>query len=86
MSRPQWLDSRNSPSDDPGTVQFDPIVYETGRQSGRLDIQVSNLVGFFVETITGNDVVGRLVPMTGLVHSGTLVPTNSFLRAIRLVE
>ena len=65
---------------------FDPIVYETSRQSGRQDMQIANLVGFFIESVAGNNVMGRVVPATGLIRSGTPVPMNSFLKAIRLVE
>ena len=67
---------------------FDPAVYEAGRQAGRLDIQIANLAGFFIENMQGNDVVGRLVPMTGLIRAngGGNAPTGSFLRAIQLVQ
>ena len=64
---------------------FDPVVYEQGRQTGREDIQVANLVGFFIEDIAGNSVIGRLVPATGLIRGGS-VPGGAYLRAIRLVE
>lgn len=63
---------------------FDPMVYEESRQHGRLEVQVANLVGFFVEELSGTDVWGRMVPMTGLIR-GT-PPTMAYLRAIRLVE
>ncbi|MBI2834196.1 MAG: hypothetical protein HYX76_07190 [Acidobacteria bacterium] len=65
---------------------FDPAVYENGRQRGRVDIQVSNLVGFFVENLHGSSVVGRLVPAIGLIRGTGTVPTGAFLRAIRLVQ
>ena len=65
---------------------FDPLVYDTGRHLGRIDIMISNFVGFFIENLQGNDVVGRIVPMTGLVRTGTPVPSGAFLRAIRLVQ
>ena len=65
---------------------YDPLVYDTGRHQGRIDIMVSNLVGFFIESLQGNDVVGRIVPMTGLIRTGNPVPTRAFLRAIRLVQ
>lgn len=66
---------------------FDPQQYEEGRQHGRLDIRVANLVGFFIEAMRGNDVLGRIVPMTGLVRAEQgPVPGGAFLRAIRLVE
>ena len=66
---------------------FDPFVFETGKQTGRIDIQIANIVGFFIEGMQGNDVVGRIVPMTGLLRGtgGGPGPEGSFLRAIRLV-
>ena len=66
---------------------FDPAFYEAGRQAGRVDIKIANLVGFFIEAMQGNDVLGRLVPMTGLIRGGGATGTpGAFLRAIRLVE
>ena len=68
---------------------FDPMVYEAGRQAGRLDIQIANFVGFFVENMQGNDVLGRVVPMTGLIRPGVGgggAPGGAFLKAIRLVD
>lgn len=63
---------------------FDPLVYEESRQHGRQEIQVANLVGFFVERLSGTDVWGRIVPMTGLIR-GT-PPPGAYLRAIRLIQ
>ena len=66
---------------------FDPMVYENSRQHGRQEIQIANLVDFFIENLQGTDVVGRVVPMTGLIRNGGgAVPGGAFLRAIRLVE
>jgi Flp pilus assembly protein TadG len=66
---------------------FDPQAYEEGRERGRLAIRVANLVGFFIEGLQGRDVLGRTVPMTGLVRAEVgPVPGGAFLRAIRLVE
>ena len=66
---------------------FDPNVYELGRQSGRLDIQIANFVGFFIEDMVGNDVLGRVIPNVGLIRGDPNGgPQGSFLRAIRLVE
>jgi hypothetical protein len=64
---------------------YDPMVYDSARSQGRTDIQISNFVGFFIEAMQGNTVVGRLVPATGLIRTGTPVPGGAFLRAIRLV-
>jgi Flp pilus assembly protein TadG len=63
---------------------FNPEVYEESRQHGRQDIEVANLVAFFIEELQGNDVVGYMVPATGLLK-GTPVP-SAYLRAIRLVQ
>ena len=81
----------NAYSPSPRTVVipvFDPYVYEMGREAGRIDIQVTNLVGFFIERMVGNDVLGRIVPATGLIrgNGGGPAPEGSFLRAIRLVN
>ena len=75
---------------------FDPIVAEFGWSraitAGAVSLQrtesgmISPFVGFFIENLQGNDVVGRIVPMTGLVRGGIPVPTDAFLRAIRLVQ
>jgi hypothetical protein len=67
---------------------FDPFVYEDGRQHGRTDIQIANLLGFFIEDMVGNSVLGRIVPMSGMIRNdgGGSVPNGAFLRAIRLVE
>ena len=65
---------------------YDPATYDAGKVHGRVDITITNLVGFFIESLQGNDVVGRVVPMTGLIRSGTPVTGDAFLRAIRLVN
>ena len=65
---------------------YDPDTYDAARHQGRTELVITNLVGFFIETLQGNDVVGRVVPMTGLVREGTPMPSGAFLRAIRLVE
>jgi len=65
---------------------FDPDVYDSARSQGRTEVEISNFVGFFIESIGAGGVVGRIVPMTGLVRTGTPVPSGAFLRAIRLVQ
>jgi hypothetical protein len=65
---------------------FDPMVYEDSRQHGRQEIKVANLVGFFVDSVHGNSVYGRIVPTTGLIRGTGPVPGGAFLRAIRLVQ
>lgn len=63
---------------------FNPDVYEESRQHGRQDLEVTNLVAFFIDELQGNDVVGWMVPATGLLK-GDPVP-SAYLRAIRLVQ
>jgi len=65
---------------------FDPNAYEAGRQSGRTDITIANFISVFIEDMQGNNVVGRLVPATGLVRGADTGPAGSYLRAIRLVQ
>lgn len=66
---------------------FDPYIYEESRQHGRQDMKIANFVGFFIEDLQGNSVLGRMVPALGLVRptGGPLSP-NTYLKAIRLVE
>ena len=67
---------------------YDPQVYEDGKQSGRTaDLISRNWVGFFVETLTGNTVTGRIVPITGVIDNNAgPAPEGVFPRAIRLVK
>jgi hypothetical protein len=67
---------------------FDPFEFESARQHGRIEIKIANFVGFFIEDMVGNSVLGRIVPNTGLIRNngGGTIPPGAFLRAIRLVE
>jgi hypothetical protein len=67
---------------------YDPYVYATGQQSGKnAQLQVANYLGFFIEGITGGDVMGRITPISGLVNGGGgPVPTGIFPKDIRLVQ
>jgi Flp pilus assembly protein TadG len=68
---------------------FDPVYYETGKQNGRnADLKAVNYLGFFIERMQGNEVVGRVTPVGGL-RKGTgfgPAPVGSFPRVIRLVQ
>ena len=67
---------------------YDPQVFEEGKQQGRTaDLVSRNWIGFFVERLTGNEVYGRIVPITGIIdnHAGP-APEGVFPRAIRLVK
>ena len=65
---------------------FDPDVYDSARSQGRTEVEISNFVGFFIESLQAGGVVGRVVPTTGLLRGGIPAPPGAFLRATRLVE
>ena len=46
---------------------FDPVYYDTGKRNGRnASLKFVNYLGFFVERMQGNEVVGRITPIGGL--------------------
>ena len=67
---------------------FDPQVFEEGKQQGRTaDLVSRNWIGFFVERLQGNEVYGRIVPITGTIDENAgPAPEGVFPRAIRLVK
>lgn len=67
---------------------YDPDLYQNGKQNGRTATLVSrNWLGFFVEGFNGNEVYGRLVPITGVIDTSLpLAPDGVYPRAIRLVR
>jgi len=65
---------------------YNPEYYETGKHNGRnADLKVGNWLGFFVERMNGNEVVGRIIPIAGLASTGA-PPTGAFAAVIRLVQ
>ena len=67
---------------------YDPVYYDTGKQNGRYaDLKVANYLGFFIVGRSGNNVYGRITPISGLVTgNGGPAPAGAFPMAIRLVE
>jgi Flp pilus assembly protein TadG len=67
---------------------FDPYYWNSGKMNGRTaDLKAANFLGFFVEGMQGNNVMGRIVPAGGLLDSDLgPVPANSFTKTIRLVQ
>jgi hypothetical protein len=67
---------------------FDPDFYQNGKVNGRpADLKVSNWLGFFLVGRTGNDVYGRITPITGIFDGNAgPAPDGVFPRVIRLVE
>ena len=67
---------------------FDPEYYHSGKVNGRnADFKVANWIGFFIVGRSGNDVSGRITPITGIFDGNAgPAPPGSFPRYIRLVE
>ena len=67
---------------------FDPVYYDSGKQNGRnADLKAVNYMGFFIEEMQGNNVVGRITPVGGiLTGNGGPAPTGAFPIAIVLVK
>ena len=67
---------------------YDPVYYDTGKQNGRYaDLKVVNYLGFFIVGRSGNNVYGRITPISGLIKgNGGPAPVGAFPMAIRLVE
>jgi hypothetical protein len=67
---------------------YDPQYYAQGVASGKnASLKVANYLGFFVEEMQGNNVVGRITPVGGILDpNGPPAPANSFAKVIRLVQ
>jgi hypothetical protein len=67
---------------------YDPEFYQSGTTTGRnVTLRMANWVGFFLEYRQGNDIYGRIVPITGVIDdTAGPAPAGSYARAIRLVE
>jgi len=67
---------------------FDVSVYAAGKLSGRQDIKIVNIMGFFIERMQGNDVIGRITHYPGTLDPGAAEPNsnNAFQRVILLVQ
>jgi hypothetical protein len=67
---------------------FDPTYYATGVTQGRYaDLKVANYIGFFIESRSGNNVWGRITPVSGIIKAtNSPAPLGSFPTVIRLVE
>ena len=69
---------------------FDPDYYFNGKMNGRnASLKFVNYLGFFIEQMQGNEVVGRITPIGGLRKGGAGAegtPPAAFPRVIRLVQ
>jgi Flp pilus assembly protein TadG len=67
---------------------FNPDIYDAGRASGRVDITIVKVLGFFIQgMVNGNDVLGYLTTYPSTPRSGTTnTPGASFVVSIALVR
>jgi len=67
---------------------YDPVVFANGPAHGKnLDLQIVSFIGFFLEDMRGNDVVGRITPVGGIFDGNAGPgPNGIFPRVIRLVQ
>lgn len=66
----------------------DDVAAGNSKGTGRYEIQITRLVGFFVERMIGNDVVGRVTyyPSAGGISDGEIDESANFLRKVILVR
>ncbi|AMY12267.1 helicase/secretion neighborhood TadE-like protein [Luteitalea pratensis] len=66
---------------------LDEKYFGEDKTTGRFNLKITRLVGFFIERMQGNDVIGRVTyyPANGTLGSGTANNAN-FLRKIILVR
>jgi hypothetical protein len=66
---------------------YDPVYYAEGKHNGRYaDFKVANYIGYFLESVGGNQLTGRIFPIAGIMKAGAPVPAAAFPVVIRLVE
>ena len=68
---------------------FDPQFYENGKHGGRnADFRAVNYLGFFIESMQGNEVIGRVTPIGGSRKGEGFgeAPAGAFPLSIRLVK
>lgn len=67
---------------------FDPVYYYTGKMNGRnASLKFVNYLGFFIERMNGNEVVGRITPVAGVMDANAgPAPAAAFPYVIRLVQ
>jgi putative Flp pilus-assembly TadE/G-like protein len=67
---------------------YDPMYYATGKMNGRnADFKLANVMGFFIDHRSGNNVYGYIMPLLGMDDgSGGPAPTGTLSKVIRLVQ
>lgn len=64
------------------------IALDSSKRAGKLELQITRLLGFFIEDMQGNDVVGRFAyyPSSGGISQGEIDESANFLRKVLLVR
>jgi hypothetical protein len=66
---------------------FNPDAYDAGRASGRIEIEVVKVLGFFIQGLNGNDVIGYLTTYPSAARGETSqTPDAAFVVSIALVR
>ena len=66
---------------------FNPDAYDEARAGGRTDVVVTKIMGFWIEGMQGNDVLGYLTHYPALAQGGAPVEEDTtFLRTVILVR
>jgi hypothetical protein len=67
---------------------YDTSSYDTTRRQGLPTFTVVNILGFFIDDMQGNDVVGYFTEVPGLVRSATAAvdPNAAFMFSIQLIR
>ena len=49
-------------------------------------LKTANWIGFFVDNVSGNNIYGRITPITGIYQKGGPAPNAALPKTIRLVQ
>ena len=64
----------------------DTAVFFAGRTTGRIDVYVRQFLGFWIEGMQGNDVIGYIMIYPAVASGSTFNWSSSFLRTVVLVR
>jgi len=66
---------------------YDPAYYALGKATGRnASLRTANWIGFFVNYVSGNNIYGKITPITGIYQKGGPAPNAAMPKTIRLVQ
>jgi len=67
---------------------YDTLAYEQGKQNGNVNVKLVNILGFFIDKMQGNDVVGYFTNVPGLfvAGKGSVGVNSGFAKVIMLVR